>query len=129
MKKAKSTGFAFFCAKEDYEYLLLVLWKYFYGACTSSMSDKSPHILNAASNLLGICFVVLTTLKALRVDYVRKIDELTAVTMFLLMIAIVFSFLSIRNGRPVWERMADISFVIAILCLFAVTLIVTFDMF
>ena len=129
MKKAKSTGFAFFCAYGEKEHSLLVFGSIFTEPALALMSDKSPHILNAASNLLGICFVVLTTLKALRVDYVRKIDELTAVTMFLLMIAIVFSFLSIRNGRPVWERMADISFVIAILCLFAVTLIVTFDMF
>ena len=28
-----------------------------------NQNDKSPHILNAASNLLGLCFVVLTSLK------------------------------------------------------------------
>ena len=91
------------------------------------MNDKSPHILNAASNLLGFCFVVLTTLKALKLDYVRKIDELTAASIFLLMLAIMFSFLSIRNRKVAWERLADLSFILAILCLFVVTLIVTFD--
>jgi len=28
-------------------------------------NQKAPHILNASSNLLGICFVVLTSLKLL----------------------------------------------------------------
>lgn len=28
--------------------------------------QKSPHILNASSNLLGLCFVVLTSLKIMK---------------------------------------------------------------
>jgi hypothetical protein len=31
-------------------------------------NNKSPHILNASSNLLGICFVVLTSLKVLNIS-------------------------------------------------------------
>ncbi|WP_431198565.1 hypothetical protein ACRQ5D_28840 [Mucilaginibacter sp. P25] len=38
-------------------------------------NDKSPHILNAASNLLGLCFVVLTSLKFLKMSDRTYIDE------------------------------------------------------
>jgi hypothetical protein len=91
------------------------------------MSDKSPHILNAASNLLGFCFVVLTTLKVLKLNYLTKIDELTAASIFLLMTSVISSFLAIRSQKAIWERIADISFIIAILCLFVTTLFVTFN--
>jgi len=91
------------------------------------MSEKSPHILNAASNLLGFCFVVLTTLKVLKLDHLTKIDELTAATIFLLMASIIFSFLSIRNQKRLWERIADISFILAISCLFLITMFFTLD--
>jgi hypothetical protein len=51
-------------------------------------SDKipnkiAPHILNASSNLLGICFVVLTSLKVLNVAKNTIIDEVA--TDYLLM--------------------------------------------
>ena len=36
--------------------------------------DKSPHILNASSNLLGLCFVVLTSLKLLNIAGKTIID-------------------------------------------------------
>ena len=51
------------------------------------MNDKSPHILNASSNLLGLCFIVLTSLKVLNLTEATVIDELTAVAIIKYFIA------------------------------------------
>ncbi|HEX2605813.1 MAG TPA: hypothetical protein VHK91_00475 [Flavisolibacter sp.] len=91
------------------------------------MNEKSPHILNASSNLLGFCFVVLTTLKVMKLSHSSRIDELTAVAIFLLMISLLCSFFSIRSAKPSWEKVADLSFVAAIITLFITTMLFTFD--
>lgn len=92
------------------------------------MNEKSPHILNAATNLLGFCFVVLTSLKVLHVAGESRIDELTGITMIFLMASVVFSFFSIRSRNTAYERVADICFMIAISSLFITTVVVTFDL-
>jgi hypothetical protein len=45
-------------------------------------NDKAPHILNASSNLLGLCFVVLTSLKFLKLTDRTYIDETVAVALY-----------------------------------------------
>ena len=60
-------------------------------------NDKSPHVLNASSNLLGLCFVVLTSLKLLNISGKPIIDELTTVAIFLFMSSCILSFLSIKG--------------------------------
>ena len=47
-------------------------------------NDKSPHILNASSNLLGICFIVLTSLKLMDKSEKTVIDEVTIVAIVFL---------------------------------------------
>ncbi|MFB0495344.1 hypothetical protein ABID99_001581 [Mucilaginibacter sp. OAE612] len=47
-------------------------------------NDKSPHILNAASNLLGLCFVVLTSLKFLKMSDRTYIDETVTIALVFL---------------------------------------------
>ena len=85
-------------------------------------TDKSPHILNASSNLLGICFVVLTSLKLLKVSDTTIIDELTAFT--------ILAFLSLRsesNRAKYYERIADTIFLIGLILMFVTTMLLTFD--
>lgn len=78
------------------------------------MNDqKSPHILNASSNLLGLCFVVLTSLKILKLSADTIIDEITACTTILFMSSCILSFMSIRNSfnkSDQLEKIADIIF-------------------
>ncbi len=93
-------------------------------------TDKSPHILNASSNLLGICFVVLTSLKLLKVSDTTIIDELTAFTILALMASSIFSFLSLRsesNRAKYYERIADTIFLIGLILMFVTTMLLTFD--
>jgi len=92
--------------------------------------DKSPHILNASSNLLGLCFVVLTSLKLLNISGKTIIDELTTVAIFLFMASCILSFLSIRGSikkSGKLENIADIFFLIGLLLLFVTALLFSFD--
>ena len=97
----------------------------------ANKNDKSPHILNASSNLLGFCFIVLTSLRVLNLNGKTIIDELTSVAMILFMISSVLSFLSMRNSKlnaDHFEKIADIIFLTGLFFLFAITMLITFDM-
>lgn len=92
--------------------------------------DKSPHILNASSNLLGLCFVVLTSLKLLNIAGKTVIDELTTAAIIMFMTSCILSFLSIRgsikkSGRL--ESIADLFFIGGLLLLFVTALLFSFN--
>lgn len=94
------------------------------------MSDqnRSPHVLNAASSLMGICFVIQTSIHVLGYGSKSLIDECTALATCCFMLACVFSYLSIRaaserrNLRR--ERIADLCFMtgLILLCGMVVTI-------
>lgn len=58
--------------------------------------NTSSHILNTSSNLIGICFIVLTSLKVLKLHTDTLIDEFTTAAIILFMCSSILSFLSIR---------------------------------
>jgi hypothetical protein len=92
--------------------------------------NKSSHILNTSSNLLGFCLVVLTSLKVSKFSEMTMIDEWTGIACVFLMACSFFSFLSIRTKKEVlsfqYERIADVIFLIALLLIFAVTFLIAF---
>ena len=93
-------------------------------------NDRSPHILNASSNLLGFCFIVLTSLRVLNLNGKTIIDELTSVAMIMFMMSSVLSFLSMRYSKikgDRFEKVADIIFLTGLFFLFATTMFITFD--
>lgn len=92
-------------------------------------NPKSPHILNASSNLLGLCFVVLTSLKLLNISHRTIIDELTGCAIVLFMASCFLSFLSIRGSRVGRraETAADYLFLTGIILLFLTTLLFSFN--
>ncbi len=93
-------------------------------------NERSPHILNASSNLLGICFVVLTSLKFLDLAARSVIDELVAIAIVFFMASCILSFLSIRGSIKVgsrYERVADVMFIGGLIILFATALLFLFD--
>ncbi|WP_285057069.1 hypothetical protein [Pedobacter ginsengisoli] len=96
------------------------------------MADKrSPHILNTSANLLGLCFIVLTSIKVSKMDDVSVIDETTAIAIVLFMSSCIFSFLAMRkdsgSGNNRLEKLADILFLSGLIVLFLTTMIVTFN--
>lgn len=92
-------------------------------------NKNSPHILNTAATLLGLCFVVLTTLKLNNQVEETTVDELTAIALLLFMTSCIFSFQSIRTSKTstTFEKIADISFLIGLLVLAAITLLIVFN--
>ena len=93
-------------------------------------NHKSPHILNASSNLLGICFIVLTSLKVLKKSDNTIIDEITLIAILLFTASCILSFLSIRGKTQkskTYENIADIIFLGGLCLLFVTTLLFTFN--
>jgi hypothetical protein len=96
----------------------------------NNKEDKSPHILNASSNLLGLCFVVLTSLKLLNISHRTVIDELTTVAIILFMASCMLSFLSIRGNiskSGKFENIADYLFITGICLIFLTTIFFSFN--
>jgi len=93
-------------------------------------NDNSPHILNTSSNLLGLCFIVLTSLKVLKLKGATVIDELTAIAILFFMTSSIFSFLSMRSTNSLstrYEKIADIIFLSGLFFLFITTMFIAFD--
>jgi hypothetical protein len=67
--------------------------------------NKSPHILNTSSNLLGLCFIVLTSLKVRGLTDGSIIDELTAAAIMLFITSSVLSFLSLRQKNKMGSHL------------------------
>ena len=94
------------------------------------MANKSSHILNASSNLLGICFIVLTSLKVLKKSGETLIDDAAILAILLFMSSCILSFMSIRNENNkglLYEKIADYLFLTGLILLFATTLLFSFD--
>lgn len=60
------------------------------------MNEKSPHILNASSNLLGFCLLIITSLKITNSDKTTYLDEFAGAAALFFVISCIFSFLAIR---------------------------------
>jgi hypothetical protein len=78
------------------------------------MSQRThiPHILNAASNLLGICFVIIGGLKLSNQNSKTFSDEFAWLAVILFLTSIVICYVAMRNGdyRPSYVKVADWSF-------------------
>ena len=71
-----------------------------------------PNLLNAASNLLGICFVIIGALKLANANSRSYADETTWVAAALFLVSIIASYGAIRtNNTYRWLTVAaDIAF-------------------
>ena len=91
------------------------------------MDDKkSPQILNASSNFLGFCFLVLTSLKFFKLSDTTFIDEITAVCFVIFMFSCLCAFLSIRSKTKrtvLYETLAEYSFLIGLIIIFLMTIL------
>ncbi len=87
---------------------------------------RSPHVLNASSNLIGFCFLVITSLRFLSKSTGTVIDELATVSMVFFMAASILSFLSLKKisrRAEILERIASGLFLSGLLLLFMTTLL------
>jgi len=90
---------------------------------------KQPHILNASSNLLGICFVLITALKISKVSVVTLADEICMISAFGFLVGCLFSYASLRTEKHEirYESVADYAFVIGLILLCIAMLVLAID--
>jgi hypothetical protein len=92
--------------------------------------NRSPHILNTSANLLGFCFIVLTSVKISKLEESSFIDEGAALAILIFMGSCLLSFIAMRNTAHhalKYERIADILFLFGLIILFITTLLIAFN--
>ncbi len=92
--------------------------------------DRSPHILNTSANLLGFCFIVLTSVKISKLEESTFIDEGASLAIIIFMSSSLLSFLAMqsKNIRSTkLESLADILFLCGLIVLFITTILIAFN--
>jgi hypothetical protein len=92
--------------------------------------NRSPHILSTSANLLGICFIVLTSLKKLNLANDSLIDEFAIVAVILFMSSCMLSFISMKKDKikgDSLEKSADFIFVCGLIVLFIATILIALN--
>lgn len=86
---------------------------------------RNPHILNAASNLLGIALVIIAGLNVAHNAKDTSADEVAWAAAISLSLSCLLSYLAIRTATPElrYERAADRVFLAGLLLLFASVLV------
>lgn len=93
--------------------------------------NRSPHILSTSANLLGICFIVLTSLKKLALTDGSIIDEFAVTAVMFFMTSCILSFISMRrerNASQKLEKVADFVFLSGLVILFIATILIAFNL-
>ncbi len=80
---------------------------------------KQPHILNASSNLIGICFVIIAGIKLTNLADQTFVDEVCIFAAFGFLCSCVLSYISMRiDDRNGWyETVADYLFLVSLVVL------------
>ena len=93
------------------------------------MEKKSPHILNASSNLLGFSMLIITSLKITKVSHNTYLDEFAGIACVFFACSCFFSFMAIRAKKEKfenrYERIADYLFLIALFCIVLSVIMIT----
>lgn len=92
--------------------------------------NRSPHILNTSANLLGFCFIVLTSVKISKLEESSFIDEGAALAIIIFMTSCILSFLAMRSTAirsKKLEKMADLLFLFGLIVLFITTMLIAFN--
>ena len=92
--------------------------------------NRSPHILNTSANLLGFCFIVLTSVKVSKLEESSFIDEGAALAIIIFISSCLLSFLAMRsslNKSKKLESIADILFLCGLIVLFITTILIALN--
>ncbi|HEY7992032.1 MAG TPA: hypothetical protein VID77_11650 [Stellaceae bacterium] len=81
---------------------------------------RHPHILNASTNLVGICFIIIGSLKLTSRSDETWADEIAWLALALLFISTLVSYLAIRSDGVKWQvAVADVAFIGGVVALMA----------
>ena len=101
---------------------------------SDSGNDKkniSKHILPASSNLLGICFLILTLKKIWKSPTVGiYIDKLDVIAILVFLVASLLSYASMRSKHQGerYEKIADIVFLTGLFLLSFIAVVTAFEL-
>jgi uncharacterized membrane protein len=76
----------------------------------------SHHILPTSANLLGLCFILISSLSALGVAGKTIIDDVAAICIVVFLFSCIFSYASMRTQKKsdLYEKIADIIFMLGL---------------
>lgn len=92
--------------------------------------SNSGYILSASANLVGLCFIALTSLKLFKLPVESFIDDITAGALVMFMASCILSFLSLRSRSrrsSRYELIAEYVFFAGLILIFIMTLLVTYN--
>ena len=91
--------------------------------------NVAKHILPTSANLLGLCFVLLGFIKISKLSDATIIDECLGVVIVFFLFSSIFSYASMRSSRhsEIYEKVADILFLIGLSCLTLISLVIVFQ--
>lgn len=91
--------------------------------------NVSHHILPTSANLLGICFLIVTFIKASGLKNRTIIDDFAGLAIIIFLFASIFSYAAMRSAAKseVYERVADLIFILGLGLMALATLIVAFE--
>lgn len=88
----------------------------------------SHHILPTSANLLGLCFILISSLKVMGLGSKTVIDDIVSICIIIFLFASIFSYASMRakNKSALYEKIADIIFMsgLGLLTIMSILLII-----
>ncbi len=89
----------------------------------------SHHILPTSSNLLGICFVIISYIKVGNQSHATLLDECIIFPIIFFFVASLLSYMSMRSetDKPRLEHMADNIFMMGLLSLSLIAIILVLE--
>jgi hypothetical protein len=88
-------------------------------------NNLGNHILTASSNLLGICFVLISIIRITGVHHKTLLDELASLAILLFLASSLLSYASIRSikHQTSYEKWADMIFIAGLIFLSLVSIV------
>lgn len=89
----------------------------------------SRHILPTSSNLLGLCFVILSFVRIAKFAAESFLDELLSIAVVIFLISSVFSYASMRakTRAESYEKVADSIFLAGLFMLTLISVVIVFE--
>lgn len=89
----------------------------------------AQHILPTASNLLGLCFVLLSFIKLSKMSGETIVDEALGIEIIVFLASCIFSYASMRSRRQTdkYEKIADVIFLIGLGFLALISMVIIFE--
>jgi hypothetical protein len=96
----------------------------------NNKKNISHHILPTSSNLVGLCFLIISFIRIFNLGHETIIDELLTIAISFFLMASFFSYAAIRarSRNSFYEKVADIIFLSGLTIITLIAIVVTFEL-